>query len=378
MALAYVPILKGNRGELQAIDNLDAQTSRNLRPLFEIGRVTDAIRQRQYFKNSSTPTITYLDRVIDGIGRSWSSRIAFVDGYQWPANAQVETGEHAIAYMIRALRERNVSVIPVIGYDRWENSTYKMGMKSIPPRSDGQYCLRLDSSAIEDEAEPEHFQSIVSDIIDELNIEPSKCSILIDFGDVSSAAMSVERLVAKCTSIIQQLRTYHFAQYIIAGCSLPKSIDLAVSTRDSVGVLLRKEMLAWQTVRTSFPTLRIISGDYGVRGPTTSEAPSPYTNGKIRHTIGMQILIARGHALSDDHSNIQMQALSHLVVRSPHYLGGTFSWGDEQILLCSQRGAFGSPTTWIAIDTNHHLTFVVQEVLEIERRVPATNSLTRV
>ena len=131
-------------------------------------------------------------------------------------------------------------------------------------------------------------------------------------------------------------------------------------------MLLRKEMLTWQALRLSVPEVprkrRLC-----VRGPTTTEARSKYTNGKIRYTIKKQIFVVRGHAFTEDHSNAQMGGLAAAVVRSPHFLGENFSWGDGQIKLCSRQGAFGNPGTWIAIDTNHHLVFVVQEVDEFER-----------
>jgi hypothetical protein len=62
-----------------------------------------------------------------------------------------------------------------------------------------------------------------------------------------------------------------------------------------------------------------------------------------------------------------MSGLAATVVNSPHFFGEHFSWGDGEIKLCSSQGAFGNPCTWIAIDTNHHLVFVVQEVEEFQR-----------
>lgn len=368
MLPSHVSILKANRAELDALAHLDSRTARKVRPLFEIGRLTDAIRERKYIRESSAPTMTYLNRVFYAVGKAWSARSAMVDGYHWPADARAENGEHIISYIVKGLRAKGVSVIPVVGYDRWGNAAYKFGLKAIPAPDDGHFCLRLDSSAVEDSAEPEHFQETIADIVGELELDPSRCSILLDFADISVDAMSVEMLVARADEIIRQLQhEFGFGHYIVAGCSIPRSIDLAVSSRDSAGMLLRKEMLTWQALRLSVPEVPLVSGDYGVRGPTTTEAHSKYTNGKIRYTIKKQIFVVRGHAFTEDHSNVQMSALAAAVVRSPHFFGENFSWGDGQIQLCSRQGAFGNPGTWIAIDTNHHLVSVVQEVDEFER-----------
>jgi hypothetical protein len=368
MLPSHVSILKANRAELDALANLDSRTAPKTMPLFEVGRLTDAIRERKYIQRSRTPTMTHLNRILDAVGNVWSSRSAMVDGYHWSADACAENGEHVIAHMVAGLRERGVSVIPVVGYDRWGNPMYRFGLKAIPARDDGHFCLRLDSSAVEDAAEPEHFRETITDIVEELVLDPSRCSVLLDFADISSGAMSIEMLVQKSDSIIRQLEEeFGFGHYIIAGCSIPRSIDLAVSSRDSSGMVLRKEMLTWQALRLSIPDLPLVSGDYGVRGPTTTEVATKYINGKIRYTTKKQTYVVRGHAFIDDHSNAQMSGLAKTVVRSPHYLGENFSWGDGQIKFCSDHGAFGNPGTWIAIDTNHHLVFVVQEVEEFER-----------
>jgi hypothetical protein len=366
MLTRHTAILKANQGELTALRNLDASTARKITPMFEIGRVTESIRESKWYKNSPAPTIAYLDRVIGGIGRSWL-RSCMVDGYQWRADARTENGEHVIAYMVTQLRALEVPVIPVVGYDRWGNAEYRAGIQSIIPPDDGHYCLRLDSVAIEDSAEPDHFQETVSSIVEDLDLEPRKCSILLDFADISTNAASIESMAIQASRAINLLRPFGFRYYIVAGCSLPKTINLAVGGADSVGSVLRKEMLIWQMLRQDLPKVHIVSGDYGVRGPTTTEIRSSYTNGKIRHTIKNQTFVARGHAFKLDGNYTQMYGLSSTIIKSPHFLGEGFSWGNSQIVQSSRKAFLGSLSHWIAIDTNHHLTFVVQEVEEFER-----------
>lgn len=367
MLPTHTVILKANQGEFDALRNLDARTADKLRPLFEVGRLTDELRKRKYIGESTTPVMTHLNRVLDSIAGAWPARPAMVDGYTWAPNAQAENGQHVIAYMVSRLSAAGVPVIPVVGYDRWENEEYRLGLKAIPRPDSGLYCLRLDNSAVEDSAEPEHFQSTIQEILDELDLEPARCSALIDFADVSMDAMSVEALVSSASALIRQLQKFGFQHYVVAGCSLPSTINLAVNNQDSTGSVLRKEMLVWQALRLEFPETIIINGDYAVRGPTTTEVRSKYTNGKIRYTIKKQMYVVRGHPIRNDHSLEQMHDLSAALTESTHFLGGNFSWGDNQVLLCKRRSALGGLTRWIAIDTNHHLTFVVQEVEEFER-----------
>lgn len=372
MLAAHTAILKSNKGELEALSNLDQVTASKVLPLLEVSPLTDAILHgRAYMQKSLTPIMTYLNRKLDPIPGEWAGPV-MVDGFQWAPEARVENGDQVIAYMVSRLRSRGANVIPVVGYDRWGSTTYRLGLKSIPRHPDRSYCLRLDRSAVEDAAEPEHFQKIVWDIVEELELIPAKCFALLDFADISMDARSIEVLIAEAGDVIRQLQSFGFHHYVISGCSFPSTINLAVTDRDSIGSVLRKEMLLWQALRLEFPNLLIGSGDYGVRGPTTTEQPSKYTNGKIRHTVKQQTFVVRGHPFRNDGgSYVQMHGLAATVVGSAHFLGEQFSWGDQQILLCSRQQALGNLGRWIAIDTSHHLTFVVQEVEEFERELSA-------
>lgn len=368
MALpVHIPILKAKEGEFKAISRLDDVTSRKIIPMFEMGRITESIRERKYFRDSRTPVTSYLDRIIDKANEAWAGRPAMVDGFEWPANARTERGDHVIAYMVARMRALHMPITPVVGYDRWADLEYRAAMRSIEPGSGGAVCFRLDSTAIDDAAEPEHFQDVISNMLSSLDLHAASCPALLDFGDVSIDSMSVEKIVASASDVIRQLHSLGFIRFIVAGCSMPRSIDLAVDSQDTDGFLLRKEALVWQSLRFEFPSLSIMSGDYGLRGPTTAEVRSRYTNGKIRYSVRNQMHIIRGHPFINDHSFVQMKDLAERLIRTNSYIGSSFSWGDDQILLCTLGLASGNLSHWIAVDTNHHLVFVVQEAEEFER-----------
>ena len=368
MAIRHVPILKAKQGEFKAlVQNHDFVSSRLL-PLFEVGRITESISQSKYLIESQTPVITYLDRVAKGIFESWGGRPAMIDAYLWPADAMTEDGDHIIAYLVQHLEDAGMPIVPVIGYDRWEHEVYKAGMKGMNLSTRRSVCLRLDSHAIDDAAEPEYFQDWIADIVESLGLLPSRCSILIDFGDVSSTSLS--DLIDGATNIISHLEPFGFHDFITAGCSIPKSIDLAVKSQDSVSMVIRREMLLWKALRQEIKGIPILYGDYGVRGPgTNDDVRSKYTNGKIRYTTDQQTFVVRGHPITYDHSYDQMHDLADKVIKSPHYLGADFSWGDERVNECRSKKFKGSPTQWIAIDTNHHFAYATQEVEAFELSV---------
>lgn len=63
--------------------------------------------------------------------------------------------------------------------------------------------------------------------------------------------------------------------------------------------------------------------------------------------------------------------LARRLIRSGYYLYPGFSWGDNEIQRCANGEIGGGATTWITIDTSHHLTYVVAEIAEFERSFAA-------
>jgi hypothetical protein len=372
--MKHVVVLKAKGGEFVALRNLDTSTSDRVIPLFDIGRIPEKTFALQYMQKSSAPISTYLDRVIKGICSAWPNRPAMIDMYQWKPDASVEDGSHVLAYVVDSLSNAGMPILPVVGYDRWQDAVYQQSLVGIFQGKDYSCCIRLDSTALEDLAEPDLLHETLQEMVDTLELSPDKCYILIDFDDVSMPQKSVETLLNQSRDMLAILRNFAFKNVAIAGCSIPKTIDLAVQKRDSVSTIIRKEMLVWQTLRLEHPERPLLTGDYGVRGPTTVEAPSRYTNGKIRYAVKGGVFIARGHPFRDDGNYSQMHGLATIVAASSHFLSGQFSWGDSQILMRMASLKPGGSSDWIAVDTNHHLSFVVSEVEEFEQSLLVTTA----
>ena len=370
MSANYLPIFKAKLGELKALSNAKKSHSQKMLPLFEVARISESIRKAARFKSSSALICAYLDEVAEKIAEVRKGHSALVDAFQWPADSTTETGEHVLPYVYARLQSLGVDVIPIIGYDRWDSQPYRLAIQGLDISDDKYFCLRLDSHAIEDSADPDFFEEQVHGILDELSLETERCAILIDFGDITGT--SLEDLIDQASGVIELLGSMGFRFFATAGCSLPPTIDGAVKKQNTTGKVIRKEMLLWQTLRTEYPQLKWLFGDYGVRGPNTAEdVISPHTNGKIRHTISQHFFIARGHSIQTGDKGAQMHKLAQTIVQSQHYLGDRFSWGDARILACSQVEFKGNSTDWIAIDTSHHMAYVVAEIEEFESNIAA-------
>lgn len=307
-----------------------------------------------------------LEGAVKRLAKCGAPATMFVDAFQWPADAQLVTGDHVISFLISAIRAAGLKPTPVIGYDRWESADYRLALSNVGPGPGGRYGIRLDRSVMEDIYDPLAVADTIAGMLNVTNCDAENCVVFIDLEDLSGNSASVASIIDDCSRILDAISHMGFAGYVIAGSSVPGQVGDAVPHHDSTSTIARKEHIAWRSLRTMYPDLPIVSGDYGVRGPTSYSGPNPNMNGKIRYATDRVLFVARGHAVSTDGSFEQMHQLARDVVTSPHYRGPAFSWGDAQIADSAAGGVRGNMTTWIGIDTNHHLHSLVDEVIGYE------------
>lgn len=379
----YVPILKAKQGEFDALVHLSERASNQIIPWFDIPQLND--KNREKFEKCSKPPIqSFLNDISFNIAKAWSGRpllcetkSIFIDFPQWLPDVQTENGEHIIPYLLNQLERCNVNVNPVIRCDIWGELVYVNALKNIKLENGRNFCIRLDmdiDTVAEIMTETDYVNQILLDIIEQLEINPVETYLLIDFGDVSKQSHSILDMINQAKQTISLVQQCGFSQIMLAGASLPTSINEAVEDKDSTGLVLRKEMMTWQDILAENPSLNIIFSDYGVRNPNSVEESkgSKYTNGKIRYTTSdKNYFIARGHWLyiSDDKFH-QFCDLAKTVITSEYYLGESFSWADKQLSLHSNpTSKSGGLQEWISIDTNHHIETVAMEVLEFNRNL---------
>lgn len=375
MAPTYLPILKSLTSEYEASKHMDTAHAAVIHPLFDVPVISENRQKAKKYQNSFTPKSDYLDEVAESIAKYWKGDLVLADAFNWAPDATVETGEHALAYLHASLKEQGVTVAPVVGYDRWDDQLYQLAMRGLDLSGAPYVCLRLEASAIEDAAEPDVFHDRMQEMLEDMQLSPAECAVLLDLGDLTSKPLI--DITSDATSVLKLLSGYGFRYIATAGSSMPKSVDLAVKKKDSTAKVIRKEMLLWQALRTEFSGIPLVFGDYGVRGPGSNDAiRNPNANAKIRYTCDKAFLVSRGHSIAGGWA-LQMPAVAAEIANSKEFLPG-FSWGDQVIADCSNglpvKNGHGK---WIAYDTSHHLAFVVEEVREFERVLAsATNATT--
>ncbi|MDV0436746.1 beta family protein [Xanthomonas sacchari] len=365
MAPTYLPILKSLTSEYEASKHLNAAHAAVIHPLFDVPVISENRQKAKKYQNSFTPEADYLDEVAESIAKYWKGDLVLADAFNWAPDATVETGEHALSYLYASLKGQGVTVAPVVGYDRWDDPIYQLAMRGLDLSGAPYVCLRLEASAVEDAAEPDIFHERMQEMLEDMQLSPAECAVLLDLGDLTSKPLI--EITSDAARVLELLSEYGFRYIATAGSSMPKSVDLAVKKKDSTAKVIRKEMLLWQALRTEFSGAPLVFGDYGVRGPGSNDAiRNPNANAKIRYTCDKAFLVSRGHSVAGGWA-LQMQAVAAEIANAQEFLPG-FSWGDQAIADCSNglpvKNGHGK---WIAYDTSHHLAFVVEEVREFER-----------
>lgn len=358
MSLLYVPILAAKQGEFSALSNLPSVTGDRVTPVFEVPN-----------PGPGKPLEISLAKTATKAGKAWSGREAFLDISKWKPNARTETGIHVLEFSFFQFRSQGITTHPVIGYDRWDDLDYIQALKNIRASYAIKPCLRLDREAIEDAHDPTYFAERIEQIMSELDLTAKNLYVLIDLGDVTKS--STPDTLAEADTVIDAIRSLGFTTIILAGCSIPATINTAVENPDTAGCIPRIEMMVWKAVFEDRKDSGIVFGDYSVRNSDAADGViAPHANAKIRYTISNQFFIVRGHSKQLTRLAVQNKELARILVASPYYMGAAFSWGDGQILQCSIGAKeMGSPTTWIGIDTNHHIHAVVNELFEFQRQV---------
>lgn len=365
----YVPLLRAREGEFVALSHLSKRASRHILPLLDLPKVKTPAKDKL-----AKSIEEHLQTVALQISKAWPNKQLYLDAFAWDADAHTAEGEHILPYAQNLLEELGSQVNPVIGYDRWDSPEYRLAAEQILLPEGRHFCIRLDSDAMDDVVDIEYFEERVQDILKALGVGAKECSVLCDLADLSHIA--VVDLIQKLSTGLTVLTRLGFTNLIVAGASIPDSIASAVKQPKSVGLVPRRETLLWQSLYSDFPSL--VFGDYGVRSPRSMEAViAPDANGKIRYTTDKQFLIARGHSMRQGLKGAQHWELAAKIMSSQYFLGASFSWGDSRIVDCANKEFKGSLTSWISIDTNHHIEAVVEEILAF-RRVHARQGVVEI
>jgi hypothetical protein len=376
----YVPINRAKKGEFDTYKHLPASVKRSILPIFELPSMSSKMLESKKYSSVPDPIGFYIQNKSHDIYDAMRDKLIGIDIHSWAPNSTIVTGEHILDYYSSCLEQLGCKVIPVVGYDRWEDEEYSTVLKQLS-KSNDCFIIRLDEDAFQDMLEEEYFLETFENIVSSLNLNSKKSAVILDLGDVSKSTSTIVSLHEKISTALSLLSKYNFGFISIAGCSVTSDINGMVSKANSQGTVVRKELKAWKSVKSLSSNVNLVFGDYGVVNPTISDdIIAPGANGKIRYTVEDSYFVVRGYPKNTKEKGAQMHELSRRLIASGHYNRTSFSWGDKMISLCAneefadgKKTPFkGSSTDWVAIDSTHHMTYVINEVKEYERMFAST------
>lgn len=354
--IKYMPILKGKMGEFGAIQKLSKTIKNSINPLIDIPKVPMRFPERipQYSID------THLEKIATKIRNAWGAkRPVFIDLFDFDLSTRTSTGIHYLQCIFNNLSLEGVQPIFTTGLDR--DADYNQTLRDILSDSQQEVCFRLmddDLEIIED------LEDELGDLMDELGVTPSDIHLILDFRSIP-----IDRKKQIINLIVQFITKnsliHDWKSLIIAGSSFPDS--LSNIAKNSEVRVPRIEFSIWKLLMQNSKKLKRVPafGDYGVVYPNAPELDPRTINpsAKIRYTVENDWIILKGHSLKRHPKYQQYHSLSMKLSNDADFLGSSFSWGDQYILDCGKKNVTtGNLTTWVKVDSNHHLTYVSDQI----------------
>jgi len=340
----YLPILKGKKGEYDALNKLTSSIKKSIIPLIEIPAISwDFVKGAP--SNSLEKQVT---SAIKSIEKSWEKDLPIlIDTFY----LEDDYNQHdtTLGFIVNKLKTDGYSPIPVFG----PYSTTKI----IEQNKDNiKFCIRVTI----DELEQFNLNEEIERIIKTLDTDKSKVILLLDLGYIDEKQHSLAK--RKSLDLYAEVNNIEeFQELYFSATSFP--INLSSCKTNSVTEIGRIEIEIHKAFNNSKEKLSRIPkfSDYCTSNPETDEIDPRFmtVSASIRYTNNNKWYIFKGGSIKK-YSSDQFYTLSKDVIDSPIYSGEKFSWGDKQIFDKSKRiSGPGNPTIWRQISVNHHITLMV-------------------
>ncbi len=349
----YVPIMSIKQGELKAISQLSLKDLLNISPLFDVPRVP-IVSGKQ-----SKTLDDHIKKVVINLEKYCKEINFLLDFSLINLSSRMQGNLHPLKYLCDSLQEKNLGFIPTIGLDR--DDDYLAVIKDVANNTpDFNLCFRL---FIDDLEDAENTQDSIYQILQNLKIDIGKCHLVVDCKSIQTS--TIEYIIDLLAEFNQFIPFQTWSSFVLAASSFPS--DMSIIRANTNGSIPRVEYDLWSAVIDASLLIGRAPkfGDYCIVNPERAEIDPVImrAGGKIRYTTQRTWEVFRGHSLQKGEKFAQYRTLSQKVIDSPFYLGKDYSWGDQYILNCAENtGKTGNLTTWVQVDTNHHLKFVGEQI----------------
>jgi hypothetical protein len=329
----YRPILRPRRGELTALSHLAAADAPRVLPILEL---------------EPGPSIVPLIRALPPRTGAVAADFGLIADPDDPyVSPPLDLAEQ--------LADLGVAMLPVL---RAYESSRRLAAHGLAARMHlRRAVLRLRPHV--DAGNPAEAGEVTVRLLKGAGLEPEEVDLLIDLAETACVAHA-DHVEEQARRVVRWARTLPWRSVSVASGAMPPNLD-DLPTDEPVR-LGRLDARVWQ--RLGEPGVGY--SDYGVTSPVRRHgAPRHRQLPTLRYTVEHHWWIyrwSRRGGRSDD----RCHDLCRTLVTSPHWpaSGARFSWGDAEIARRARTApGGGSPGTWMAFSTSHHIAHVLQNNL---------------
>jgi len=351
----YVPVLKWKLGEYMALNELQPELRNKLTPVIEIPPIQFDFTTEEPAKKIDQ----HLEKVTQQIRESWGIKNHFfLDLLRIQPDERMENEEHPLAFLANDARQKKLKMIPITELDK--DGEYQAQIKEINLQDKNGICLRI----YKDDFGDANLEDRLNGFMKFLGINYENIDLILDLEYISSEyeKMIMDFLPANINSIpnLNNWRTFTFV-----ATSFPEYLTNIAP--NSMSTIRRSEWHIWNYLLESTINRKPSFGDYVIAYPEITEIDPRIikASANIRYTTDNDWLIFKGSNLKREGYD-QFHDLSHTLVNHRNYSGEEFSSGDLFIKKCANREVTpGNLTTWRRVGTNHHLTFVANQITSL-------------
>ncbi|OEU90724.1 hypothetical protein DB35_02075 [Streptomyces abyssalis] len=341
--MAYVPILKGKRGEFTALGQMEPGVQAEVHPIMEVvhdERLRDVMET--FRKNAWSQLPQGLDIAVD-CGGLWHHGVV---GGVWTGRPMNWLSEAFGAWLL--------ALIPV--FRPYDPPGLLTEVRDVQRAHRRGAVLRVDvflvpvgSSAMSRE---------VRTALRAVHLAPEQVDLVLDAGHVSGDTAVIDAF-APMLDALRWARQATWRNVVLAAGAFPKTLRKLV--RGIPNRMHRWDAALWRKVVNSTDGMPPHFGDYGVTHPVAPRRGRGSIP-NIRYTVGedWQVYVAPQTLPGND----DFFVIARELLRSEYWpaRGEATSWGDAELARCArgQRAKAGGGAEWRAWATSHHLAVTAE------------------
>jgi len=340
----YVPSLKWRLGEYQALLNLEENVKEKIVPYISVPKIEFDFEE---WKPRKTPE-EHVKQFPERYEKKWGARAAWIGIDTSLVHAHMDDGQSVISHIYQGLSNVDARGIPVVHF-KSDDAVLGLYANAIEVCGVGA-AIRL---GLDDLMAPKVSENI-AETLEKLGIQTSDTDLIVDL-ETPHYEPYTDFARALFTAIRQISQLQEFRNFVLTGSAFPDSM---ADISKPGGEVIRHEWLFYQLFVNSLPEdfRTPLFGDHTSVSPkfVATDMRKIKPAGKIVYATADKWVIRKGSAFRDDPE--QMHGLCTDVKATSHFMGRSYSFGDEYIADCAARKVGPSnQTRWKTVSINHHI-----------------------